>query len=167
MTLHRYLIALGANTWHHRHGCPRAVLRAALAELAERGLTVGAAAPLVTSRPLGPSRRSYANGAVLVATPLGPTALLALLQAIETAFGRRRSGQRWAARVLDLDIVLWSGGLWSDPALTVPHPQFRRRTFVLGPARAIAPGWRDPVTGLTLRHLHARLTAPRPLPKRR
>jgi 7,8-dihydro-6-hydroxymethylpterin-pyrophosphokinase len=45
-----------------------------------------------------------------------------------------------------------------------PHPQFRRRAFVLGPACAIARGWRDPVSGLTLAQLHARLTRRRPLP---
>ena len=93
--------------------------------------------------------------------------MLALLQAVEAEFGRHRRGQAWMARVLDLDIVLWSGGCWAEPDLTIPHPQFRWRAFVLGPAHAVAPGWRDPLSGLTLRQLHARLTAPRPLPKRR
>jgi 2-amino-4-hydroxy-6-hydroxymethyldihydropteridine diphosphokinase len=58
--------------------------------------------------------------------------------------------------VLDLDIVLWSGGAWSSPDLTVPHIAFRERGFVLDPAAAIAPAWRDPVSGLTLRQLAAR-----------
>lgn len=164
--VHRYVVALGSNRWHPRHGTPRAVLRAAMAGLPDAGLTVLGSAPLVASRPLGPSRRAYANGAVLVATTLEPLALLDLLQAIEARFGRRRRGLRWGARVLDLDIVLWSGGIWADCRLTVPHREAARRTFVLGPAAAIARHWRDPRSGFTIGQLHARLTAPRALPKR-
>jgi 2-amino-4-hydroxy-6-hydroxymethyldihydropteridine diphosphokinase len=67
--------------------------------------------------------------------------------------------------VLDLDIVLWSGGPWASERLVIPHPEFRSRAFVLAPAAAVAPGWRDPVTGRTLRQLNARLlhavTSPR------
>jgi len=50
--------------------------------------------------------------------------------------------------------------MWAD-APVIPHPEFRKRAFVLGPLAEIAPGWRDPVTGLAVRHLRARLTAPR------
>ena len=138
-----------------------------MAALAADGLAVQARAPVIASRPLGPSLRTYANSAVVLTTPLDPPALLARLQAIEAAFGRRRRAQPWSARVLDLDIVLWSGGIWTGPGLTVPHPHYRQRTFVLAPAIAIAPRWRDPHGGLTPRQLHARLTAPRALPKRR
>lgn len=154
----RYLIALGSNRRHHRHGAPERVLAAALDALAEVGMQVEAAAPVIRSAPIGPSLRRYANGAALVATELAPVDLLAVLKGVERAFGRRRGGQRWASRVLDLDIVLWSGGPWSSPGLTIPHPAFRSRDFVLGPAAALAPGWRDPLTGLSLRQLKARLT---------
>jgi 2-amino-4-hydroxy-6-hydroxymethyldihydropteridine diphosphokinase len=64
--------------------------------------------------------------------------------------------------VLDLDVVLWSGGRWRSRGLTVPHEQIARRSFVLHPLAAIAPGWR--VEGaLTARHLTQRLArrAPR------
>lgn len=110
------------------------------------------------SRPVGPSQREYANGAALVQTDLEPPEVLNLLQGIENAFGRRRQGQRWRARTLDLDIVLWTGGGWADDRLIVPHAEFRKRDFVLRPAAQIAPGWRDPLTGLTLKHLLTRLT---------
>lgn len=129
------------------------------------GLRIIAAAPIITSAPLGPSRRHYANGAVLVESTLAPDALLDILQGLERAFGRRRRGARWQARVLDLDIVLWDGGWWGSPALTIPHPLFRERAFVLGPAARIAPDWGDPLSGLTLRQLNARLTARRALPR--
>ncbi len=154
----RYLIALGSNVRHPRHGPPPAVLRAALAAMAAEGLEIEAASPVIASVPLGPSRRRYANAAARVATPLTPPALLALLQQIEASFGRVRRGSRWGARTLDLDVVLWSGGPWRSRTLTVPHPAFRERLFVLGPARAVAPRWRDPHTGCTIRHLHAQLT---------
>lgn len=153
MAAQRYLIALGSNMRHVRHGKPERVLRAAVKQLP--GMTE-AIAPLIASAPLGPSRRRYANGAALVRTTLLPDELLAALQEIERAFGRRSGGQRWSARVLDLDIVLWSGGAWTSPGLVVPHRAFRERRFVLDPASAIAPDWRDPLTGLSVRQLSVR-----------
>ena len=66
--------------------------------------------------------------------------------------------------MLGLGVVLWQGGGWASPGLTIPHPEFRQRAFVLGPARQIAGKSRDPLTGLSLTQLHARLTKPRPLP---
>ena len=153
----RYLIALGSNQRHHRHGSPRKVIGAAVAALGQAGLTVERASRVVTSRPLGPSRRAYANSAAVIRARVDPPELLALLQAIEARFGRRRRGQRWGARVLDLDVVLWSGGAWASPGLVIPHVAFRTRDFVLGPAAQIAGDWRDPITGLALRQLCARL----------
>lgn len=146
-------------------GGPRQVIRAALAALEAEGLAIEALSPVIDSAPLGPSLRRYANAAVIVTAGLSPPELLALLQRIERAFGRRRRGQKWRARPLDCDIVLWSGGVWTSAALTIPHREFRHRNFVLGPAAAIAPGWRDPVSGLALAHLRARLTVPSLLPR--
>ncbi|MEO7247321.1 MAG: 2-amino-4-hydroxy-6-hydroxymethyldihydropteridine diphosphokinase [Novosphingobium sp.] len=165
---HRYLIALGSNQPHHRHGNPRKVLAAALARLDRMGLHLEAASPVIETAPLGPSRRRYANGAALVRSKLDPLALLRRLQNIEAKFGRRRQGYQWRARVLDLDVVLWSGGAFAAHGLLIPHPEFRSRAFVLTPARAIAGNWRDPISGHTLRQLHFRLTQrlthPHPLP---
>jgi 2-amino-4-hydroxy-6-hydroxymethyldihydropteridine diphosphokinase len=158
----RYLVALGSNRRHPRHGDPRRVLVAALAALAEEA-TVIAAAPVVSTAPLGPSRRRYANGAALVETPLTPPQLLARLKQIERAFGRR-SGQRWGARVLDLDIVLWDQGRWHGGSrharLRIPHPHYHRRGFVLVPAARIASRWRDPHSGLSIAQLAFRLVRP-------
>ena len=134
------------------------MLAAALARLEHEGVTVLAAAPVIGTDPIGPSLRRYANSAALVETALDPPAMLALAKRIEGEFGRKSGGQRWTSRVLDLDLVLWSGGAFAAPALTIPHPLFRERAFVLTPAARIAPLWRDPVTGLSLRQLHARLT---------
>ena len=149
---HRYLVALGSNMPHARHGPPEAVLRAAF--------KLKAVSPVLRSEPLGPSRRRYANAAAILKTRLDPGELLAALQGVEAGFGRKRRGQAWGARVLDLDIVLWSGGCHASPGLVIPHISFRSRRFVLQPACRIAGDWRDPVTGLKLRHLRARLTRP-------
>ncbi|RVU07013.1 2-amino-4-hydroxy-6-hydroxymethyldihydropteridine diphosphokinase [Novosphingobium umbonatum] len=159
-----YLIALGSNVRHHRHGAPQRVLMAGVAALETAGVRVERVAPVIRSAPIGPSLRQYANGAALVRSDMSPPAMLALLKRIERAFGRKRA-QRWASRVLDLDIVLWGGGLWRAPDLQVPHRLFRQRSFVLGPASAIAPNWRDPVTGFTLRQLNRRLTRAQTAPR--
>jgi len=160
---HTYLIALGSNQRSPRHGSPRAVLAAATARIGRKLGKVLAVSRVIDTEPVGPSLRRYANGALVLETELAPRKLLRKLLAIETRFGRRRMGQRWRARVLDLDIVLWSGGIVARADLQIPHPLFRTRDFVLRPAAEIAPRWRDPLTGLSLTHLQARLTRPRPL----
>jgi len=137
------------------------VLAAALERLAAEGVKVIDAAPALLTDPIGPSLRRYVNSTAVIETRLDPPALLALLKSIERQFGRRAGGRRWTSRVLDLDVILWSGGPFAEPGLTIPHPLFRTRDFVLAPAAHIAAGWRDPVTGLTVRQLHARLTRPR------
>ena len=161
-----YAIALGSNRRHGRHGAPAAILRAALAALEAEGTLVECVSRIRATPALGPAGRGFANAAALVSTPLAPPALLALLKRIERAFGRR-PGRRWGPRVLDVDIILWSEGSWADGALVIPHPEFRRRSFVLDPLADIAPHWRDPLSGLAVRHLHARLVRPRPVDPRR
>lgn len=116
---------------------------------------VVAQSSIMTSDPVGPSIRRYANAVVLIDSAEEPPVLLRRLKAIERAFGRRR-GQRWSARVIDLDIVLWSGGAWWSRDLTIPHAAFREREFVLNPLLRVAPEWRDPIGGLTVRQLRAR-----------
>jgi 2-amino-4-hydroxy-6-hydroxymethyldihydropteridine diphosphokinase len=146
-----YAIAIGSNRRHHRHGGPDRVVHAAMTALAEFG-EVEARSAILRTPALGPAGRSFANAAVLLATDLPPPALLAQLKQLEREFGRR-PGRRWGPRVLDLDIILWSGGFWAGDGLTVPHPEFRKRAFVLTPLAQIAPDWRDPLTGRTVRHL--------------
>ena len=146
-----YAIAIGSNR-RGRHGSPEREVAAAIAALGG----VKAVSPILRTPPLGPSKRRFANAAALIESEEAPPALLRRLKAIERSFGRRR-GREWGARVIDLDIILWSGGSWSDAQLTVPHCHFRTRGFVLAPLVRIAPGWRDPLTGLSLRQLAARL----------
>lgn len=149
--LAHYAIALGSNRMG-RHGRPRDEVRAASRAI---GGAV-AMSPIIETAPVGPSIRRYANTVMIVESREKPPDLLTRLKAIERDFGRRR-GQRWAARVIDLDIILWSKGAWASAGLIVPHPAFRSRGFVLTPLRQIAPDWRDPVSGLTIRQIDYRL----------
>ncbi|MEG3125841.1 2-amino-4-hydroxy-6-hydroxymethyldihydropteridine diphosphokinase [Sphingomonas sp. GB1N7] len=142
-----YAIAIGSNR-RGRHGAPEREVAAAIRALG----AVVAVSGIVASAPLGPSIRRFANAAALIETRETPAELLARLKRIERDFGRRR-GQRWGARVIDLDIVLWSAGSWAEDDLIVPHPAFRARRFVLDPLLEIAADWRDPLTNSTVRQL--------------
>ncbi|KKC23836.1 2-amino-4-hydroxy-6-hydroxymethyldihydropteridine diphosphokinase [Sphingomonas sp. SRS2] len=153
---HRYAIAIGSNRRHGRHGAPAGVVRAAVAALGDAGVRVIATSPIIPTPALGPAGRSFANAAVIAETDLDPPALLARLKTIEVAFGRRR-GRRWGPRVLDLDIILWSGGLWTGERLVIPHRSLEQRDFVLRPLAAIAPGWRVGTGARTVRQARARL----------
>jgi 2-amino-4-hydroxy-6-hydroxymethyldihydropteridine diphosphokinase len=149
-----YLIALGSNQrgpW----GSPQALL--ASVNICD----IAAQSRIHTTVPLGPGTRSYANAVALIESELDPPALLDHLKSMERAHGRR-PGRRWGDRPLDLDIIGWSGGIWASPGLSIPHPTFRGRRFVLAPLVEIAPDWRDPVTHLTARQLLARLDRKRP-----
>ncbi len=128
-------------------------------------IDVFAQSAVIETAPIGPSRRRYANAAIIVSSELDPPSLLSRFLQIEAHFGRVRRGQQWRARVLDIDILLWSEGMWiSDtPELAIPHRYMRERNFVLTPAAMIAPYWRDPVTGLALRQLQSRLNRPKRL----
>ena len=154
-----YAIAVGSNRPHGAHGRPAAVVEAAIARLDEQ-FDLFDSSPIILNPAHGGAGRDFANAVALVESPLEPPAMLDELKSIEWDFGRRR-GRRWGPRVLDLDLVLWSGGRFRSRCLTIPHPQLERRSFVLHPLAAIAPGWRVK-EGLTVRHLAQRLARGRP-----
>jgi 2-amino-4-hydroxy-6-hydroxymethyldihydropteridine diphosphokinase len=152
-----YLIALGSNrpgSW----GSPEQAVRRALGLL-----DPAATSRLLHTPPLGPSRRRFVNAVAIIETDLTPQHLIAHLKSLERDAGRR-PGQRWSARPLDLDIIGWSGGIHASPGLSIPHPHFRERRFVLVPLAEIAPEWRDPVSHFAARQLRARLDRKRPRP---
>ena len=157
---HLYAVAIGSNRPHGRFGRPAQVIEAAIARLDEE-FGLFDSSPILINPAHGGAGRDFANAVALVESPEQPPEMLKRLKSIERDFGRRR-GRRWGARVLDLDIVAWSGGAWRSRRLTVPHPAATQRQFVLQPLAAIAPGWRLD-GGLTARHLAHRLArrAPR------
>jgi 2-amino-4-hydroxy-6-hydroxymethyldihydropteridine diphosphokinase len=75
----------------------------------------------------------YVNAVVWLRTQLNPEILLDHLQAIEHAQGRQRGAQRWQARTLDLDILLYDDWVYASDRLLIPHPAMSQRAFVLYP----------------------------------
>ena len=127
------------------------MLDIAVAALGAEDIEVLARSPTIATPAMGGAGRRFANAVALVETALPPPELLRVLQHVEHAFGRR-PGRRWGPRVLDLDILLWSGGTYPRA-----YPGLPKRLFVLAPLAMLAPDWRDPRTGRTVRQLLARL----------
>ena len=152
---HIYAIAIGSNRRHIRHGAPTGVVAVAMAAL-DSAFELFAVSPIIINPAIGGAGREFANAVALVEAADDPEAMLAAIKAIEREFGRR-PGKRWGARVLDLDLVAWSGGRFASRDLVIPHPRLAKRDFVLGPLCAIAPEWRI-MGGLSTRHLAARLS---------
>ena len=86
----------------------------------------------------GPHQGAYLNVVAQLDTALPPHRLLGVCHRIEAAANRVR-GERWGPRTLDVDIVWMDGVTLSEERLTVPHPRWRERRFVLVPLRELAP----------------------------
>lgn len=95
---------------------------------------------------------TFLNAAAVGESALSARDLLRALLAIEQRYGRERPFPG-AARTLDLDLILYGDAVMQSPELTLPHPRFRERRFVLAPLAEIAPDWRDPVTGRNVEEL--------------
>jgi 2-amino-4-hydroxy-6-hydroxymethyldihydropteridine diphosphokinase len=65
-------------------------------------------------------------------------ALLRLCHRLESAANRVR-GEHWGPRTLDVDVIWYDGVTQDDPVLTLPHPRWKDRRFVLAPLRDLAP----------------------------
>jgi len=102
-------------------------------------------------------QRMYLNAAAVGDTMLAPRALLDALLAIEAERDRQRPYPN-APRTLDLDLILYGEQQVAEEGLTVPHPRFRERRFVLEPLAEIAPALVDPASGLTVAELLRRCT---------
>jgi 2-amino-4-hydroxy-6-hydroxymethyldihydropteridine diphosphokinase len=151
LTLEPVAIALGSNLGDRERNLREAVdaLRDVLIDLRVSSFH--------DTTPVGvePQPR-FLNGVVVGQTSLDARALLTLLLDIERRFGRERP-HPGAPRTLDLDLILYGDVVLAERDLTVPHPRFRERAFVLEPFAEIAPEWRDPGTGLTVAQLLAAL----------
>jgi len=141
-------LGLGSNL-----GDREAQLDAALGALARCGFEPLAVSSLWETEPVGgPPQGPYLNRVAGGATALSPRALLEACLEVEHAAGRERR-ERWAARTLDLDLLLFGERVIDEPGLAVPHPRMHERRFVLEPLAEVAPEARHPVLGLTAREL--------------
>lgn len=122
-------VGLGANL-----GDAPATLKSAVQALRQlRNSRLTAVSSLYRSAPLGPpGQPDYFNAVARLDTALPPHALLSALQAIENTHGRVR-GQHWAARTLDLDLLLYGNDSISTLDLILPHPELTKRNFVVMP----------------------------------
>ena len=140
-------IALGSNLGDRERS-----LREALAELAS---SIGdlRVSTFRETDPVGVGAQPrFVNAAAIGRATLSARALLTRLLDVEQRFGRERP-YPGAPRTLDLDLILYGDRIIDEPELTVPHPRFRERLFVLEPLAEIAADWVDPVTGRTVGEL--------------
>jgi len=146
--LSRAAIAFGANL-----GDTVATLNNAIAVLAQHpNITLISRSSWYQTAAIGPPQPDYINGCIVIETDLEPQELLTLLLTIEDQFGRVRQ-ERWGARTLDLDLLLYDDRTLFTPHLELPHPRMTIRAFVLVPLAEIAPAWIDPISGRSIEQL--------------
>lgn len=137
------LIGLGSNL-----GDRKAALDEAVAALsATPGIEVQAVSSYHETPPIGgPGGQGvFLNAAARLSATVGPLALLGAIREIEARSGRVR-GERWEARTLDLDLLLYGDRVVEMPELILPHPRMSVRRFVLAPLAEVAGHVLDPLT---------------------
>jgi 2-amino-4-hydroxy-6-hydroxymethyldihydropteridine diphosphokinase len=144
-------VALGSNL-----GDRRAALQFAVSRLSNllSGLEVSSFHETTPEGPGVSGQQPYLNAAAIGLSAEPAQSLLDLLLDIERDYGRARP-YPLAPRTLDLDLILAGDDVLASDGLTLPHPRFRVRLFVLEPLAEVAPGMRDPVTGKTIAELAA------------
>lgn len=150
-------VALGANLGRRE----RNITAALNALQSTRGIDVRKVSSLYETEPQGgPSGQpKYLNAVARIGTTLTAERLLGVLLAIEKSLGRTRADEaRWAARTIDLDLLLYGERIISDRDLIVPHPLMHERRFVMKPLAEIAPDVVHPVLERTARDILAELT---------
>ena len=155
----RALIALGANL-----GDRTSTLRQAIARLtADPDIANLVASSLHATSPIGgpAGQGGFLNAAAALDTKLSAPQLHARLKHLELELGRQ-STERWAARAIDLDLLLYDSEVIHTPALTVPHPRMAFRRFVLAPALEVAADMVHPLIGWSIARLLAHLDTPPP-----
>lgn len=92
---------------------------------------------------------AFLNQVLLINTDLSPNSLLERILAIELEMGRKRT-EKYAARIIDIDILYFNQMMIETEALTIPHPKISERKFVLVPLNEIAEHFLDIKTGFTI-----------------
>lgn len=130
---HRAYVGLGGNVGEVRQRLGQAL--AGLAHLP--GSALEAVSPLYRTRPFEADGPDYLNAVVVLRASLGPCELLACLQALETQHERTRPYHH-APRTLDLDLLFYGQAQRQTARLSLPHPRWAQRAFVLAPLAAVA-----------------------------
>lgn len=114
---------------------PVVQLHEALTRLGEaEGLEILKTSSFYRTPPWGDEQQDdFINAVVQIDTDLAPVPLLRVLQSIETAMGRQRSGRRWGPRLIDIDLLLYGDQQYQSDELEIPHPRMHERAFVLLP----------------------------------
>jgi 2-amino-4-hydroxy-6-hydroxymethyldihydropteridine diphosphokinase len=110
-------------------------------ELLEKtsGVKVKKVSSCLETEPVGGvAKNKFLNCAVEIETYLSPFALLDEIHRIESECGRERK-VHWEDRTLDIDIIFFGNRKINSKDLTVPHPEYKTREFVLKPLKEIAP----------------------------
>ena len=150
--LSRAYLGIGSNIDPERH------VRQAL-RLLTRAVHVTALSMFYRTQPEGrPEQPEFYNGVAEVSTGIPPRELkLSVLRGIEAALGRTRSADRFAARTIDLDLLLYDSLVISEDDLRLPDPDILRRPFLAFPLEELAPDLRVPGSALTLGEIAGRL----------
>ncbi len=124
------------------------------------GINVLAASPIYETEPVGvkPQYRhmAYLNAVLILSSPLSPEALSECIHRIETDLGRQRQEDRFAPRTIDIDLLYVGNEVRQGRDLTLPHPRWAKRRFVLQPLADVRPTLRIPGSNQTvLEWLHA------------
>jgi 2-amino-4-hydroxy-6-hydroxymethyldihydropteridine diphosphokinase len=116
-------------------------------------------APLYRSKAVGyTDQADFLNTAISGQTKLSPEQLLAFIKTTEQEIGRQETF-RWGPREIDIDIIFYDDLVQQTEALTLPHPAFRERDFVLQPLCDLDLNLIDPVTGQTVSHLLEKISS--------
>ncbi len=142
-------VALGSNL-----GDRAGYLLAALSALGRTENTrLARLSRIYETAPVGPSGQGpYLNMVAEIETRLEPRPLLEALLAIERSLGRVRR-ERWGARTIDLDLLLYADVVLNTEALILPHPRLHERAFVLAPLCDLIPDAVHPQLGRPYRAL--------------
>jgi 2-amino-4-hydroxy-6-hydroxymethyldihydropteridine diphosphokinase len=130
-------------------------LQAAVDRLRSRELRIRRLSSVYETEPQGMrNQRWFLNLVAEAETDLFPRQLLGRIVKIERELGRRRMVEN-GPRTIDIDILFFGNAVVQTDELTIPHPRYAGRRFVLAPMVELAPDLRDPVSRQTMRELLA------------
>lgn len=141
-------LSLGSNV-----GNREANLKQAVNGLEAARIQVLRASPVYETEPMEYANQPWFLNLVIEAeTKLMPLQLLQKTSQIERNLGRIRRIPK-GPRTIDIDILFYGNAVVQSPTLEIPHPRIAARRFVLAPLADLAPDFRHPVTGLTVREM--------------